>query len=140
MPQPLFLEVTDYHHRQTRIVGLAHISDILRTDDEGGGNAAIVTDKGTIATVETYDEIRAALCADRVMAYDPPFTIKAYAGGKHPGGAQPGAMVLHTWHRSEASRDAEIAAFKSRIARGEISHIEVIDHAAGKTETIYSGG
>jgi hypothetical protein len=73
------------------------------------------------------------------VAYDPPYTIKAYAGGKHPGGAPPGAMILHTWHRTEGSRDIEIAAFKARIRRGEISHIEVIDHEAGKTETIYTG-
>lgn len=72
------------------------------------------------------------------MAYDPPFTIKAYAGGGHPT-APLGAMILHTWHATEGSRDIEIAAYKARIRRGEISHIEVVDHAAGKTETIYSG-
>lgn len=71
------------------------------------------------------------------MTYDPPYTIKAYAGGKHPT-SPVGIMVLHTWHATEGSRDIEIAVFKERIRKGHISHIEVIDHAAGTTKTIYS--
>ena len=65
---------------------------------------------------------------------DARYSIKAYAGRKH---ADPfGSLVLHTWHRTEGSRDIEIAAFRARMRRGEISSIDVIDHEAGTTEQL----
>jgi hypothetical protein len=45
--------------------------------------------------------------------------IKAYNGQ---------TLVLHTWHTTESSRDSEIAAFRSRIERGDgVTRIEVYD-------------
>lgn len=40
---------------------------------------------------------------------------------------QGGELLLETVHASEASRDIEIAAWRARIRRGEVSHIEVVD-------------
>lgn len=37
-----------------------------------------------------------------------------------------GHLAIHTWHDGTASRDMEIAAFRERMRRGEIGHIEVI--------------
>jgi hypothetical protein len=51
---------------------------------------------------------------------------------------QGGHLLLETVHRGEASRDMEISAWKARMARGEVSHIEVVDISAGQTHTIYS--
>ncbi len=51
------------------------------------------------------------------------YTIRAYRGPNQGGG-----LVLETVHVGTASRDMEIAVFRTRMARGEISHIEVISH------------
>lgn len=37
-----------------------------------------------------------------------------------------GGVAIETTHKGEASRDAEIAAFRARMARGEIAYIEVV--------------
>lgn len=72
----------------------------------------------------------------------PDYEIKGYAGARHAavrdGRARAGDLLLHTWHIGESSRDMEIAAWRSRMARGEVSHIEVIDKRAKTTETIYA--
>ena len=70
-------------------------------------------------------------------SFIPPWSIKAYAGGKHPT-APPGVMVLHTWHTTDVSKDIEIEVFQTRMKRGEISRIEILDHANAKTETLWS--
>lgn len=54
---------------------------------------------------------------------DPHYTIKAYRSPNCGGG-----LVLVTQHATEMSRDVEIAAFRARMRRGEIGHIEVIAH------------
>jgi hypothetical protein len=63
------------------------------------------------------------------------YTIRGYAGVNHK--SPFGAKVLETVHKGATSRDVEIAVYRSRMARGEISRIEVLDHANAKTETIY---
>jgi hypothetical protein len=66
------------------------------------------------------------------------YTIRAFPGGKHP--TRPG-LVNHpcmiTTHMTKTSRDIEIAAYRDRMARNEISHIEVLDHDKANTETLY---
>jgi len=52
------------------------------------------------------------------------YTIRAY---KPPN--QGGGLALETVHvGSTASRDVEISVFRTRMAHGEIGHIEVIAH------------
>jgi uncharacterized protein YnzC (UPF0291/DUF896 family) len=60
------------------------------------------------------------------------YRIRAYYPPNKGGG-----LAIETVHRGEASRDMEISVFKARMARHEISHIEVIDCNTFKTETIY---
>jgi hypothetical protein len=50
---------------------------------------------------------------------------------------QGGGLLIETVHRGEASRDMEIDVFKTRMKRGEVDHIEVIDMTNFKIETIY---
>lgn len=59
MPQPLFIEVTDAATQQTRIVGLAHIADILHGED--GGAVIVKQDMAKFITVESYDDIKRTL-------------------------------------------------------------------------------
>ena len=66
-----------------------------------------------------------------------PFSIRAYAGGKHPT-VRPLDLVIWTTHGNAASRNIEIAAFRGRMAKGEIAFIEVLDHENATTETVYS--
>lgn len=51
------------------------------------------------------------------------YTIRAYYPPNRGGG-----LAIETVHVGETSRDMEIGAFKARMARGEISHIDVIAH------------
>jgi len=51
------------------------------------------------------------------------YTIRAYFPPNQGGG-----LALETVHVGTHSRDMEIAAFRTRMGRGEISHIEVIAH------------
>jgi hypothetical protein len=39
-----------------------------------------------------------------------------------------GHLAMHTWHDGTASRDMEIEAYRARMWRGEIGHIEVISN------------
>lgn len=68
------------------------------------------------------------------------YEIKSYAGSRHPrvkeGLMRLNSMVLHTWHIGEASRDIEVAAYRERMKRGEITHIEVINCDTHETETL----
>lgn len=62
------------------------------------------------------------------------YTIRAYRPTNQGGG-----LILETTHSGTASRDVEIAVFKTRMSRGEISHIEVIAHVEPfDITTIYS--
>ena len=49
-----------------------------------------------------------------------------------------GELLLHTWHIGESSKDIELAAWKRRMARGEVSRVEVLDLATHHTTTIYA--
>lgn len=61
------------------------------------------------------------------------YTIKAFYPPNKGGG-----LAIHTWHIGTGSRDIEIAVFRERMARGEISHIEVTSHVEPYgTETYY---
>ena len=51
------------------------------------------------------------------------YTIQAFFPPNRGGGE-----AIVTWHIGEASRDMEIAAFKARMARGEIDFIVVTNH------------
>lgn len=51
------------------------------------------------------------------------YTIRAFRPPNKGGG-----LAIETVHVGTASRDIEIGAFKARMARGEISHIEVVTH------------
>lgn len=55
------------------------------------------------------------------------FTIRGYAGAKHST-LPVRALTLITTHGSEASAYMEIEAYRSRMKRGEISHVELIDN------------
>jgi hypothetical protein len=55
------------------------------------------------------------------------FTIRGYAGAKHPS-APSRSHILTTTHGSESSAYVEIEAYKSRMRRGEVSHVELIDN------------
>lgn len=69
------------------------------------------------------------------MANKVDYRISGYAGAKHPQAA-PNTLLLSTWHIGQSSRDMEIAAWRARMKRGEVSYITVTDVAAGVTETI----
>ncbi len=47
-------------------------------------------------------------------------------------------LLSWTTHQTEASRDIEVEVCRTRMRRGEASKTEVIDHQAGKTETLLS--
>jgi hypothetical protein len=55
------------------------------------------------------------------------FTIRGYAGTKHK--TLPArALTLITTHETESSAYVEIEAYRSRIERGEIGYVELIDN------------
>jgi hypothetical protein len=60
------------------------------------------------------------------------YKIRAYLPPNKGGG-----LLVETVHRGESSRDMEISAFRGRMKRGEIGHIEVIDRVNHNTTTIY---
>ncbi len=60
------------------------------------------------------------------------YKIRAYYPPNRGGG-----LALETVHRGAHSRDTEIACFKERMKRGEISHIEVVDMLKHTTERVY---
>jgi len=51
------------------------------------------------------------------------YTIRAYRPPNQGGG-----LLIETVHVGTSSRDMEIAVCRTRMARGAISHIEVIAH------------
>jgi hypothetical protein len=61
------------------------------------------------------------------------YTIRAYYPPNKGGG-----LAIETVHVGQASRDIEIAAFKTRMARGEIGHIEVIEHIEPFRTTLHT--
>ena len=71
------------------------------------------------------------------MTWRPDYEIKSFYpdGQKHSR-----AMALHTWHVGDVSRDLEIDAYRSRMARGEIGRIEVKDCRTGQVQHIYPSG
>jgi hypothetical protein len=48
-----------------------------------------------------------------------------------------GNLEIHTWHVGVASRDMEVTVARKRLARGELSRVEVFNKVAMKMETIY---
>ncbi len=63
------------------------------------------------------------------MGWD--FRVRGFAGSRHPRGAPVGTLLLETTHKGESSAAAEVDAWKSRMARGEVSKIELIDLRVG---------
>jgi len=65
---------------------------------------------------------------------DADYTIRAFAPPNRGG-----ELLIETWHRGRASRDIEIATFRERMKRGEVSYIDVTSHIDPVgTERIYS--
>jgi hypothetical protein len=62
------------------------------------------------------------------------YTIQAFSPPSKGGG-----LLIETLHSTKTSRDIEISVFKTRMARGEISHIRVISHVAPFGETTIFG-
>ena len=67
------------------------------------------------------------------MSRDWDFSVKGYAGRRNP---PVGALLVHTTHMGEASRDMTVEAWRTRAARGECSRVENIDHRTLTMETI----
>ena len=63
------------------------------------------------------------------------FRVRIFAGGRHPKGIPPGTLLLETTHKGESSAAVEIDAAKSRMARYEVSKVELIDLRIGGTLT-----
>jgi hypothetical protein len=63
------------------------------------------------------------------MSWD--FRIRGYAGSRHPRRITPGTILGETVHRGETSAAVEIDAWQSRMGRGEVSHVELIDIRQG---------
>jgi hypothetical protein len=51
------------------------------------------------------------------------YTIRAYAPTN-----QGGHLLIETVHVGTASRDIELSAYRERMRRGDVGHIEVISH------------
>lgn len=49
-----------------------------------------------------------------------------------------GQLLVETVHKGDSSKDMEVDVWKTRMARGEVSRIEIIDRRTCKMETIYS--
>ena len=43
-------------------------------------------------------------------------------------------LLVQTWHRGIGSVQTELAAWKARYDRGEVTHVEVVDRMTGKIE------
>lgn len=75
---------------------------------------------------------------ETVMERKPDYVICGYAANGHPAfpHISEGDLLVKTWHVGESSRDMEIAAWKERMKRGEVSYITVTDTRTNETETI----
>lgn len=64
-----------------------------------------------------------------MIPHDADFVVRGYNGRE---------LLLETWHRGEASLAVEVSAWRSRIARGEATRVEVEDrrHPRYSTQTI----
>ena len=69
------------------------------------------------------------------MAGDWDYTVRVYAPPNLGG-----HLLLETTHRGTASKDIELAVCRTRLARGEVGHVDVLDHAAGTTTVITGPG
>ncbi len=76
------------------------------------------------------------------MNRKPHYHVSGYAGAGHPavarGRAAVGDLLVRTWHIGESSKDAEVAAWRSRMSRGEVSKIVIEDFDDRVVETITS--
>jgi hypothetical protein len=61
------------------------------------------------------------------------YTIKAYRPPNQGGG-----LLIETVHVGTTSRDIELSVFRTRMARGEVSHVEVISHVEPYGTVTYS--
>lgn len=66
--------------------------------------------------------------------------VRGYAGNQHPHYPMVkfGDLLVGTTHKDDVSKDMEVAAWKARMARGEVAYIEVINLWDGGKETIYA--
>jgi hypothetical protein len=55
------------------------------------------------------------------------FKIRGFAGARHPRHLPYGMLLGETVHQGESSAAIEIEAWQSRIRRGEVSLVELID-------------
>ena len=49
-----------------------------------------------------------------------------------------GHLLVETVHKGDTSKDMEVDVWKTRMKRGEVGRIEVVDRRTCKMETIYS--
>lgn len=57
------------------------------------------------------------------------YFVSGYAGAKHSavrGHAKVGDLLQTTWNVGPHRKDTEVAAWKARMSRGEVSRIEVV--------------
>lgn len=47
-----------------------------------------------------------------------------------------GKLLHHTWHTSPGSVHVELAAYKARMARGEIGRVEIVDMEDATVERV----
>jgi hypothetical protein len=59
------------------------------------------------------------------------FKVSGFSGAHHPTSIPFGTLLLTTTHIGESSAYAEIEAWRSRMGRGEIDHVELIDLRPG---------
>jgi hypothetical protein len=67
------------------------------------------------------------------------FKIRGFAGDRHPR-KPPGAFLVATAHKGEASASIEIEAWQARMRRGEVSRAELIDMRPDGSLTNYNIG
>jgi len=49
---------------------------------------------------------------------------------------QGGHLLLHTWHRGDASKDIEVQVCRTRQQRGELGRVVVHDHERGESAEV----
>jgi hypothetical protein len=70
------------------------------------------------------------------------WTVSGYASNGHP--SYPlisfGNLLLTTTHANDVSKDVEVSAWQSRMAKGHVAYIIVTNLWEGGSETIYPTG
>ncbi len=67
------------------------------------------------------------------------WAVRGYASNNHPmcPKVKYGDLLVATTHKGVVSKDMAVAAWRSRMARGEVAYIEVINLQTNEMETLY---